>query len=59
MVERSVALEGDHETDANERPLGSSCKRVVSMIFLKEWTLLWSLPRLYVLRRLSRVFTHC
>jgi hypothetical protein len=40
MVERSVALEGDHETDANERPLGSSCKRVVSMIFLKEWTLL-------------------
>jgi hypothetical protein len=30
MVERSVALNGNNETDANERPLESSCKGTVS-----------------------------
>jgi hypothetical protein len=40
MVERSVALKGNNETDANERPLEPSCKRIVSMVLLKEWTIL-------------------
>jgi hypothetical protein len=40
MVERSVALNGNNETDANERPLEPSCKRIVSMVLLKEWTIL-------------------